>query len=239
MEADAQPRETILARKPMLNRRVQAVELGVFLFLIVPSMILSFFVTRQGQLTFVPVAIMTILRDLALMSLVLFFIWRNRETAADIGWLFRKRWADVILGVVLFAPIFFLTGLLDSTLQAVGFSAPATPQPTFLDVRGLAEGVMALVLIVVVALAEETIFRGYLLLRFRSFTSITAAVVLSSIVFSIGHGYEGTAGVITVGTMGAILAVIYLWRKSLVAPMVIHFLQDFLGIVLLPMLATK
>jgi membrane protease YdiL (CAAX protease family) len=49
-----------------------------------------------------------------------------------------------------------------------------------------------------VAVAEETIFRGYLILRFRAVTGRTsAAVLLSSIVFSLGHGYEGMAGVIS------------------------------------------
>jgi membrane protease YdiL (CAAX protease family) len=37
--------------------------------------------------------------------------------------------------------------------------------------------------------------------------------------------------------MGLIFALIFDWRRSLVAPMVIHFLQDFTVIVLLPLLA--
>jgi membrane protease YdiL (CAAX protease family) len=36
--------------------------------------------------------------------------------------------------------------------------------------------------------------------------------------------------------MGLAFALVYLWRKSLVAPIVMHFLQDFIGIVLLPLL---
>ncbi len=222
------------------SRRAQGIELAVFLSLIVPSMVLSFSMTRQGQMTFVPVAIMTIIRDLSLMSLVLYFVWSNRESLARIGWQFRNRWRDVLLGVALFVPVSFAVALLDGVLLSLGFSAPATPQPTFLDVRGFAEGALAVVLIIVVAVAEETIFRGYLILRLRSLTYSTAtAVVLSSIIFSIGHGYEGTSGVVSVGTMGAILAVIYLWRGSLVAPIVIHFLQDLFSIVLLPVVAGK
>jgi uncharacterized protein len=65
------------------------------------------------------------------------------------------------------------------------------------------------------------------------------AAFISAVIFSLGHGYEGTSGVITVGTMGLTFAVIYLWRQSLVAPMVMHFLQDFTGIVLAPWLGLK
>jgi hypothetical protein len=43
------------------------------------------------------------------------------------------------------------------------------------------------------------------------------------------------AGVVTVGAMGLVFALVYMWRKSLVAPIVMHFLQDFIGIVLLPL----
>ncbi len=54
----------------------------------------------------------------------------------------------------------------------------------------------------------------------------------SSVIFSLGHGYEGAAGVITVFYMGLIFALIYLWRGSLVAPVIMHFLQDFTGILI-------
>jgi membrane protease YdiL (CAAX protease family) len=95
-------------------------------------------------------------------------------------------------------------------------------------------------LVVIVAIAEETIFRGYLLLRFMGLgMGKTSAVVLSSAIFAVGHGYEGSAGLATVGVMGVLFAVVYLWRGSLVAPMVMHFLQDFLAIVVLPLLVAK
>jgi membrane protease YdiL (CAAX protease family) len=42
-----------------------------------------------------------------------------------------------------------------------------------------------------------------------------------------------------VGCMGIAFALVYLWRGSLVAPMVLHFLQDGAGIVLLPLLGLK
>jgi membrane protease YdiL (CAAX protease family) len=122
----------------------------------------------------------------------------------------------------------------------VGFTAPATPLPALIAEKNTAEFLLAAVLVIVVALAEETIFRGYLILRFKNITASTAAAVLTSaVIFSLGHGYEGSAGVITVGVMGVVFALIYLWRQSLVAPMVMHFLQDFIGIVLVPLLGMR
>ena len=58
-------------------------------------------------------------------------------------------------------------------------------------------------------------------------------------IFSLGHGYEGASGMVTVGVLGFVFAVVYLWRESLVAPITMHFLQDFMGVVLVPLLSLK
>ena len=80
----------------------QLVEVSVFLFLIVPSMVLSSFVVKQGTLGFVLVAIATILHDLALVSLIFFFVWRNGEPINWIGWTFRNALKEIAFGIVEF-----------------------------------------------------------------------------------------------------------------------------------------
>jgi membrane protease YdiL (CAAX protease family) len=222
------------------SRKEKLVEVFVFLFLIVPSMVLSFFVIKQGTLSFVLVSSATILRDLALVSLVLFFLWRNKEHVIDIGWTMKNGWKEIGLGIGLFIPLFYGAAVLESALQAAGLSVPSTPLPALVGEKGVTEFLLAFILVIVVAVAEETIFRGYLILRFIAITQRPASsVLLSAVIFSLGHGYEGSAGVITVGVMGAVFALVYLWRQSLVAPIVMHFLQDFIGIVLVPLLGMK
>ena len=222
------------------NRKIQAWEVAVFLLLIVPSMALSLLVIRQGQLSFVLTATAIILRDLGLVGLILFFLWRNGESVSRTGWTWRHPARELILGVLCFVPVFLGAALLERALLRAGLSPPATPLPSFLKEQGPAEALLAVLLVTVVALAEETIFRGYLLLRFRAvLRSTTASVLLSSAIFAVGHGYEGSAGLVTIGVMGAVFALVYLWRGSLVAPIVMHFLQDFLSIVLLPLLGLK
>ena len=218
------------------DRKEQVLEVSAFLFLILPSMALSFFAIKQGSLSFSLSAVATILRDLSLVSLILFFLWRNREPLRSIGWNVANFWKELLLGVILFFPFFYVSGKLEIALHAAGLSVPSTPLPAFLSPRGSMELVLAFFLVVVVAIAEETIFRGYLILRFRTMINNPAAILLSAVVFSLGHGYEGTAGVVTVGFMGLIFALVFMWRRSLVAPMVLHFLQDFTVIVLLPLL---
>jgi membrane protease YdiL (CAAX protease family) len=224
-------------QSPQLSRREQIIEVLVFLFLIVPSMALSFFAVKQGSIDFVLTAVATILRDLALVGLILFFLWRNRERIAAIGWTLRRWLLDVVLGVALFPVVFFGAAWLERILQTIGFTVPSTPQPLLQPKMDVIHLVLSIVLVTVVAVTEETIFRGYLILRFRALAGGAGwATLFSAVVFSLGHGYEGTAGVVTVGAMGLAFALAYLWRKSLVMPITMHFLQDFLSIVLLPLL---
>ena len=219
------------------NRREQSVELLVFLFLILPSLVFSFFAVKQGNLSFLLISIATVLRDLSLLCLILFFIWRNKEPIIAIGWTGRNIWKEISVGILLFIPLFPASSVLESVLHKAGLSAPSTPLPALVSERGVAEFLLALFMVIVVAVVEETIFRGYLMLRIKAITSSpAAAVLLSAVIFSLGHGYEGTASVVTIGIMGAVFALIYQWRKSLTAPIVMHFLQDFIGIVLIPFL---
>jgi membrane protease YdiL (CAAX protease family) len=232
-----QSRERTTSAPP--SRREQAIELAVFLFMIVPSMALSLFAVRQQRVSFPLAAIAIIFRDLALLALVRFFVWRNGEPPRCLGWVRRGAAKEVLLGIALFIPIFILIAALEVLLKAAGLSAPTHLPPALLPERRGGELLLATVLVLVVAFVEETVFRGYLMLRFQALTkSRIAIVLLSSVVFSLGHGYEGSAGVVAVGVLGAVFAVVYLWRGSLVAPITMHFLQDFVSIVVLPLLVT-
>ena len=115
----------------------------------------------------------------------------------------------------------------------IGFDGSSSLVPG----RSPADLLLALALVAVVAISEETIFRGYLLLRFRSvFGSTWPALLIASVIFMLGHGYEGGAGALTVGVTGAVCGAVYLWRRSLVAPVTMHFLLDAIAIILAPLL---
>ncbi len=218
------------------GRKVQIIELAVFLFLIVPAMATSFWIGGRSDIDFATGALFSILNDLGQVSLIFYFIWRNGEPLRRLGWNPRTPPKEVLWGLVLFPPIMYGANVLRGVLHALGLST-AAGLPSFLVVRGDANVAMAVLLVIVVAIVEETIFRGYLILRFKTATGrCWPAVVLSAAVFSIGHGYEGLAGVVSVFSLGIVLGVVYLWRRSLIAPMTIHFLIDFSSIVLTALL---
>ena len=220
------------------TKEEQAVELLVFLFLILPSIVVSLFALETTDVGFVPVAVSTIFRDLALVALILFFLWRNREPVERIGWTTESLRNNLLLGVVLFPPVLLGAALLEAALRALGLSGAPDEIP-FLVPEGYAQLALAFLLIIVVAVSEETIFRGYLIARLSTVSeSIPLAVILSSAIFAVGHGYQGAAGLVTVGFLGLVFALLFVWRQSLVAPMVIHFLNNFVAIILIPVLGS-
>ncbi len=218
-------------RQGPVSKRVQAVELGVFLLLILPSLVLGAVLHAPRSAGFTATAATTMAQDLGLVALVLFFVWRSGESLRSIGWSFGAGLREVLVGLVFFWPTAVATSVLAGWLERLGLSGGAG-SPTFLTPAGPWQMALGLGLVAVVAVAEETIFRGYLLLRLAPFLRSTgAAVAVSSVIFALGHGYEGGAGMISVGTLGALYAVVYLWRQSLVAPIVMHFMQDLIGVV--------
>ncbi|MBS0656231.1 MAG: CPBP family intramembrane metalloprotease [Verrucomicrobia bacterium] len=218
-----------------LSRKSQLIEVLVFLFLIVPSLVFSFYHGKEAvEGNFNILAIFTVFRDLGLLFLILFFLWRNGESLEMIGLHCKNFWKELGLGVLLFIPCFIGMGFLEKELQILGFSSPQIPLQDVFKIDNWINFIFGFILVVVVAFVEEIIFRGYLILRFRTLCrSAIAAVLLSSFIFSLGHGYEGNSGVITVGVTGLILGSIYVWRKSLVAPITIHFLIDLINVLLL------
>jgi uncharacterized protein len=223
-----------------VSRRVQLAEMLVFVFLIAPSLAFSFLAASQGTASFELTAFATILRDLALVCLIAYFVRRNGEPVARIGWNFRNWPQEVALGLLLFIPLSYGAGFIQAALSHIGLSTPPKFLASLTPRRTPGELALAVILVIIVAFAEETMFRGYLILRLHATTrNLLAAVILSTVIFSFGHGYEGSAGVVTVGFMGLAFALVYVWRKSLIAPMVMHFLQDFIVIVLIPALHRK
>jgi membrane protease YdiL (CAAX protease family) len=215
-------------------KKIQALEVAVFLLLILSSMLLSTAVAEPENLTFPLVAGSTILNDIPLLCLVVYFVWRNKEPFQSIGLTLRSWWREAIIGAVLFVPLALGMGLVGRLLRAAGLSFPQET-PSFLVPSGGGQITLAFLFLVVVAVSEEVIFRGYLIRRFTALTrNPIASLVLSSAVFAMGHGYERSGGVVGVGILGLVFGAVYLWRKSLVAPMVLHFIQDFVGVILIP-----
>ena len=110
-------------------------ELLVFCSLIVPSLVLSFLAGTPPNITFTQLAVASIARDIGLVCLIAFFMWRNGESVRRIGWQREHALKEAAIGVTLFVPLFFTAQWVEQVFMSLGLHAPHGPEP-FLTPRG-------------------------------------------------------------------------------------------------------
>ena len=81
-------------------------------------------------------------------------------------------------------------------------------------------------LAVTAGLCEELMYRGFLLFYFSTILNLWWAVILSSLVFGLGHLYQGRTGIVKTTVIGLIMAGLFVLTGSLWAPMLLHVLID-------------
>lgn len=84
------------------------------------------------------------------------------------------------------------------------------------------------------AVSEEVLFRGYALERTQELTGSRAAAGLFTwAIFTLEHlSYWGWHHLLIAGLAGAMLTLLYLWRRNLWGNMMAHFMVDAVGFLL-------
>jgi membrane protease YdiL (CAAX protease family) len=86
---------------------------------------------------------------------------------------------------------------------------------------------------------EEVVFRGFLLTRLRAiFRTWWLAVPIGSLLFAAAHLYEGVLAVVVIGWLAFAMAILFVWRRSLVPCLVLHWLHNVGAILLLKAIST-
>jgi membrane protease YdiL (CAAX protease family) len=85
-----------------------------------------------------------------------------------------------------------------------------------------------LLLCILVGVAEELVFRGYLQQQFTAWARGAAAggVVFSAVMFGAAHGYEGARAVFLLAVFGALFSLLALFRRNLRAGIFAHSWHD-------------
>lgn len=121
---------------------------------------------------------------------------------------------------------------------------PITGRPDLSDFQSVVGNLpTALVLLALVwtlaAFGEEMAYRGYVLervaaLNHHSPVAYTGAVIIVSLLFGLGHFYQGLSGVIGSSVSGLMFGMLYLkGQRNLWLPILAHGFSDTIGLVLI------
>lgn len=180
----------------------------------------------DGSLSASFVFALSLLDTVLLLTLILWLMRRRGERPRTI--FFGDRPVAPEVGVGLLSLPLIVT-IVVVVMTAIRVFAPSLHNVPNNPLEGLLEsqtGLLAFLFVVIVAggLREE-LQRAFLLHRFRTdLGSAGIGVVITSIAFGLGHTLQGWDAAIATAALGATWGVIYLVRRSAIAPIVSHSL---------------
>lgn len=178
----------------------------------------------------------------AILTALVAALQRNRGLPLSAaGLTVRSIPADLLVGI---AGVVWLFMITIATTSAIGLFLPQFADDIRQNQRMLSEMMpthhpLALTtLAATVAIYEELLFRGFLLPRLATLArSWTGGVILTALIFGLFHLYQGWLGFILTSLFGLVLALMLLWRRSILSPIIAHFGFDLVVMVLLPWIA--
>ncbi len=186
----------------------------------------------DGLLQLPYVAALSFIDAVLLVGMIFALLWLHGERPRDVLLGSRRVGREMLVGLPLVAvAIAIAVGLL----LALRWLVPGLHNVKVNPLEGLIQTPRdALVFGGVVIFAgglREEIQRAFILHRFERYLGgPTVGVIVSSIGFGAGHFVQGWDAVVATATLGAFWAVVYLRRRSVVAPVVSHTGFDLLQI---------
>ena len=167
----------------------------------------------------------TQLADSALLIWLMVTLTRAHGDRPGELWLGAARWgSELRLGLKL-TPVVFLgmatvMGLISATAPGL-HNVADNPFEQLMDSPSRAA--LMIIVVIVAGGVREELQRAFLLRRFeRHLGGAPVGVVVLSLAFGAGHYVQGWNAVVTTGLIGAFWAVVYLRRRSTLAPIVSH-----------------
>lgn len=198
-------------------------EAGTVLVL-APCLQLAFFVASGVSFeTHADFAFLTGIPALYLIGAFTWWLLRRRGRSwRDVGWDVEGWPREAVLGAAAGLGVMTLVAFLGFALE------PVLPSAVSPEVRPRwAALVYGFGLVTAFAPIEELVWRGWAFHELRDLTgSRWLAVALCSAAFGLLHWWGGPGLMVTATAAGAAYAAVYLWRETLVAAVVAHFVAD-------------
>jgi uncharacterized protein len=147
-----------------------------------------------------------------------------------IGWTRRRFLLDAWIGLSVFMASYFVIAIVAAIV--------VTLNPEILErepeaQRAIREtfppltlwGIIAVMLFV--AIWEEVVFRGFMLTRlFALMNRWWLVLPVGAVIFAVPHIYQGVLAVTMIIILALIMSTLFIWRRSLTAPIVFHFANN-------------
>ena len=179
---------------------------------------------QTGQLSLQFVLALSVADTILLLGLMVALTRAHGERAADL-WFGRRKWASEALhGALLIPVVFLVVVVLINGLRIAApwlHNVPANPLERLAGTP--AQAAMFAAVAILAGGVREELQRAFLLRRFeRHLGGAGVGVAVLSIGFGLGHSVQGWDAVVITGLLGAFWAVLYLRRRSALAPVVSH-----------------
>jgi len=169
------------------------------------------------------VFVVSVLDTVVLLSLIFFLLRRRGERPLEVFFGGRRALPDIAAGVL---SVPFVVMVVVGLMLAIQRVLPALHNVPDNPLEGLigtgASPWIFLAVVIVAGGVREELQRAFLLRRFEHLGGDDVGVLTLSIAFGLGHAVQGWDAAITTGSLGFAWAMLYLWRRSSIAPIVSH-----------------
>lgn len=217
----------------------------VWLLLIIPPILLAFIIMivatylsiinrsdrkaiHRGIVLSMPYIL--IINHAILFLILLAFIQADGISLSTIGWQFPSGqisiWSESLIGLVAGLLLFCLEHFILSPLRELAQKTIGGYQLH----KSLAGNHYAWLIAVTIfaGVVEESIYRGYAISHLSLTMGTVWALVVSSVLFGPLHWGLGLWSMISTMITGALLGGIFIWRQTLLSPIIAHALLNFL-----------
>jgi len=139
------------------------------------------------------------------------------------------RGIDAVVSGALFLTLFSISAVVVDGVQPITDRIAEYPPSAW-----IALGLIALIAVGIQASTEEVVFRGYLLPVLASKMSVVTAVVVATVVFTVGHPQSGVYGTIGVALISLLFSISILRAGSISFAMGAHVTNNIAMMLLFP-----
>jgi membrane protease YdiL (CAAX protease family) len=181
-------------------------------------------VIEAGALSVRFVVMLSLLDTLAMVMLVLFFLHAHGEKPRAVFFGRASTDREIQAGLWLTPLALVLAAIvLVSVRQFLPWLRTVEHNPLQDLIRTPADVMLFAVVVVLAGGVREEIQRAFILRRFeQSLGGKTVGVIVASAAFGAGHFVQGADAAVATSVLGALWSVVYLRRRSIIAPVVSH-----------------